>query len=296
MCSQIGIDLLTAGGNAADALVGTLFCVGVLDCHHSGIGGGGFALARSANGTFKTIDFRESAPAAAHEDMFKDNVLGSLFGGLASGVPGELRGSEYIHKKYGRLPWRQVLAPAIALAAEGFEVSEDFAKAMDESEERGGYEFLSKEKVWAVDFAPNGTRVGRGDRITRKRYAKTLKAVALQGVDALYRGWRADAIVETIRKTNGTMTAKDMSEYSIISRDVVGILYRGYRIHASGAPASGSVVLSALKILEGYNLEDTPLSHLNLHRAIEATRFGYGKVRLSHGATIGQQSLTLVES
>ena len=82
-CSQIGIDLLNAGGNAADALLGTVFCVGVVDCHHSGIGGGGFALARSTNGSYEAIDFRESAPAAAHEDMFKDNVLRSLFGGLA---------------------------------------------------------------------------------------------------------------------------------------------------------------------------------------------------------------------
>ena len=83
ICSQIGIDLLAAGGNAADALVGTVICVGVVDCHHSGLGGGGFALARAANGSYETIDFRETAPAAAHENMFEGNVLGSLFGGLA---------------------------------------------------------------------------------------------------------------------------------------------------------------------------------------------------------------------
>ena len=86
ICSQIGIDLLKAGGNAADALLGVVFCVGVVDCHHSGIGGGGFALARAANGSYEAIDFRESSPAAAHEDMFRDNVLGSLFSGLARSV------------------------------------------------------------------------------------------------------------------------------------------------------------------------------------------------------------------
>jgi len=83
ICSQIGIDLLHAGGNAADALVGTVFCVGVVHCHHSGIGGGGFALARSSSGGYESIDFRETAPAAAYEKMFQHNVLGSLFGGLA---------------------------------------------------------------------------------------------------------------------------------------------------------------------------------------------------------------------
>ena len=82
-CSRVGINILQAGGNAADALIGTVFCIGVVDCHHSGPGGGGFALARSTNGSYKSIDFRETAPDSAYEDMFKQNVLGSLFGGLS---------------------------------------------------------------------------------------------------------------------------------------------------------------------------------------------------------------------
>ena len=83
VCSQIGIDILKLGGNAADALIGTVFCIGVVDCHHSGIGGGGFALARSNNGSYESIDFRETAPEAASEGMYKDDVAGSLFGGLS---------------------------------------------------------------------------------------------------------------------------------------------------------------------------------------------------------------------
>ena len=82
-CSQIGADLLKAGGNAADAIVATTFCVGVLSPYHSGIGGGGFALIRASNGSYEALDFRETAPAAAHEDMFLENVQGSLYGGLA---------------------------------------------------------------------------------------------------------------------------------------------------------------------------------------------------------------------
>ena len=83
ICTQIGIDLIKAGGNAADALVGTTFCVGVIGMYHSGIGGGGFVLVRAPNGTYEAIDFRETAPAAAFEDMYKGNVEGSVFGGLA---------------------------------------------------------------------------------------------------------------------------------------------------------------------------------------------------------------------
>lgn len=123
-CSAIGRDLLARGvgplsltcrtesrvsilttslsqGNAADALVGTTFCVGVIGMYHSGIGGGGFAMIRDADGGYEAVDFRETAPAAAHEDMYRGNVDGSVFGGLAVAVPSEVRGLEYIHKKYG---------------------------------------------------------------------------------------------------------------------------------------------------------------------------------------------------
>jgi len=88
-------------GNAADAMVGTTLCVGVIGMYHSGIGGGGFMLVRSAKGEYEAIDFRETAPAAAYEDMYENNTIGSILGGLASAVPGELRGLEYMHKKYG---------------------------------------------------------------------------------------------------------------------------------------------------------------------------------------------------
>ena len=88
-------------GNAVDALVGTTFCVGVIGMYHSGIGGGGFLLVRDSDGSYEAVDFRESAPAAAHQDMYRDRIELSVFGGLAAGIPGEVRGLEYVHKKYG---------------------------------------------------------------------------------------------------------------------------------------------------------------------------------------------------
>src|SRR5579871_2428361 len=105
ICSQIGINLLKIGGNAADALVGTTFCVGVVAMYHSGIGGGGFMIVRNPNGTYEDIDFRGTAPAAAFEDMYLRNLNGSIEGGLASGTPGEVRGMQYLHERYGKLSW-----------------------------------------------------------------------------------------------------------------------------------------------------------------------------------------------
>ena len=278
-CSQIGIDLLRAGGNAADALVGTVFCIGVLDCHHSGIGGGGFALARSPKGHhYESIDFRETAPAAADVDMFHHNIQGSLFGGLASGVPGEVRGLEYIHRKYGRLEWKTVMAPAIELAREGFMVSADFATAMDLYTKYTGVDPFSADPVWAVDFAPNGTRVGKGDVMTRKRYADTLEAIADQGADALYHGRMAEEMVKAVRKSNGSMTVEDLEAYRVRSRQPVKIDYKGYQIYGCGVPASSAVTLSALKILENYDdYQDKELMNLGMHHMTEAMRFGYGK-------------------
>ncbi|RAL63550.1 hypothetical protein DID88_003594 [Monilinia fructigena] len=159
ICSKIGIDILRVGGNAADSIVAVQLCVGVVGMYHSGIGGGGFATVRSANGSYEFIDFRETAPAAAFETMFSpplSNSNASLYGGLASGVPGELRGLEYIHKKYGSLPWKQLVLPSVHVARYGFNVTYDLFKYMESA--TTSYDFLTYDETWAIDFAPNGTR------------------------------------------------------------------------------------------------------------------------------------------
>lgn len=247
-------------------------------CHHSGLGGGGFALVRSANGSYESIDFRETAPAAAFRDMFKNNVLGSVFGGLASGVPGEIKGLHNIHQKYGSLPWSTLFQPAISLARDGFVVGSDFEKAMFTTTEYIGYDFLSKEPTWAEDFAPNGTRVGAGDVMTRKRYAHTLEAIAVGGSDAFYKGPLAEATIRALHKTNGSMTMEDLADYEIVSSTPVEIDYKGFRLHGCPAPASGAVVLSVMKVLEGYeDFEQSHTMNLSTHRLDEAIKFGYGK-------------------
>lgn len=195
-----------------------------------------------------------------------------------SGVPGEIKGLHHIHENYGLLPWSTLLQPAITLARDGFIISSDFAKAMAFTTKAYGYDFLSKEPTWAEDFAPNGTRVGAGDVMTRKRYASTLQAIAVGGPDAFYKGPLAEAAVRALHETNGSMTMEDLANYEVVSRSPVSIDYKGFRLHGCGAPASGAVALSVMKVLEGY--EDFIQSHtmnLSTHRLDEAIRFGYGK-------------------
>ncbi len=129
---------------------------------------------RAANGSYEFIDFREMAPAAAFEYMYSPPYgtdAESLSGGLASGVPGELRGLEYLHKHYGSKSWKRLIEPSVKLARYGFPVTRDLVRYMASAV--GSYDFLTYDSTWAIDFAPNGTRLGLGDTMTRKRYANT---------------------------------------------------------------------------------------------------------------------------
>lgn len=198
-----------------------------------------------------------------------------------SGVPGEVRGLEYLHRKYGSLPWATLMQPAIRTARNGFPVSLDLVKYM-ELAVGDGEDFLSKDPNWALDFAPNGTRLGLGDTITRRRYADTLDTIAERGPDAFYTGAMAETMINAVKAANGTMTLEDLKNYTVAIRNTSQIDYRGYTITSTTAPSSGIVALSILKILSTYKgLFDSEKSvNLSTHRMDEAMRFGYGEVRV----------------
>ncbi|KAL8808241.1 MAG: hypothetical protein Q9223_006678 [Gallowayella weberi] len=277
VCSSIGVNLLKDGGNAADAMVGTVFCIGVIGMYHSGIGGGGFMLVRSSNASYTFIDFRETAPAAAFQDMYNNDTSLSIYGGLASGVPGELRGLEYLHKHFGKLPWSHVMQPAIQTARNGFKVTQDLVNFMDATT-KGRNNFLVNEPTWAIDFAPNGTRLGLGDTITRRRYADTLETISKRGADAFYAGPIANATIQALQRANGTMTLNDLKNYTVAIRKPASITYRDYKLTACSAPSSGEVALSVLKTIEGYTDIGNPAAlNISTHRLDEAIRFGYGE-------------------
>ncbi|KAL6363880.1 hypothetical protein LRP88_03305 [Fusarium phalaenopsidis] len=238
-CSYIGRDLLARGGNAVDAMVGTTFCVGVIGMYHSGIGGGGFMLVRDEKGNYEAIDFRESAPAAAHENMYQGNVEGSIHGGLSVGVPGEVRGLEYAHKKYGKLPWKTVMQGAIKVANDGFRVNGDMNKFVSKLS-TGKYNFLVEDPSWAEDFTRD-----------------------------------AESMIKTIQESNGTMTLEDLANYKVISRKVLHTEYKGYDVYGISSPAGGAVSLNILNTMDGYE-DQSQDGNLTLHRYIEAMKFAYG--------------------
>lgn len=190
-----------------------------------------------------------------------------------------MRGLEHLHKKYGSLPWSTVVQPAIHTARHGFPVTEDLVKYMA-SAVGTGEDFLTKNPTWAIDFAPNGTRLGLGDTITRRRYADTLETIAQRGADALYSGPIAETMINALQSENGTMTLEDLKNYTVAIRDISQINYRGYKITSTSAPSSGNIAMSILKILGTYKDFFTTEQSVNLstHRLDEAMRFGYGEV------------------
>ncbi|KAI0976921.1 gamma-glutamyltransferase 1 [Xylaria arbuscula] len=276
VCSEIGIDVLRKGGNAADAHVATQLCIGVIGMYHSGLGGGGFLLVRGSDGQYEFIDFRETAPAAAFQDMYNNDTNLSLYGGLASGVPGELRGLEYLHKNYGSKPWKELVLPAVKVARYGFKVTQDLIHYINTTTPSNT--FLSQDPAWAIDFAPHGHIVQFGDTITRKRYADTLETIANDGPDAFYTGPIAEATIAALTKANGTMTLEDLKNYTVAIRKPSVITYRGYKLTGTSAPSGGIVTLSALNIVNGYEDFGEPSAiNLTTHRLDEAIRFAYGQ-------------------
>lgn len=185
------------------------------------------------------------------------------------------RGFEHIHKKYGSLQWKQLIKPSIKIAREGFKVTEDTVRYMQSATTT--YDFLTYDSTWAIDFAPNGTRVGLGDTMTRKRYANTLESIAEYGPGAFYKGAIANATINALRKSNGTMTLTDLANYTVEIRPSSNIKYRGFNIHSGSSPSSGAVVLSTLKIVEGYDMSTPSQLNFSTHYLDEGMRFAYGQ-------------------
>ena len=208
--------------------------------------------------------------------MYSEDVNLSIFGGLASGVPGELRGLEHLHNKYGKLPWKTVVEPAVKVARFGFTVNKDLVNYMAQAT-AGQFDFLTYDPTWAIDFAPNGTRVKLGDTITRKRYADTLETIGQFGADAFYTGAIANATINALRKQNGTMTLADLKNYTAAIRKPAAITYKGYKLQSCAAPAGGVVALAALKIFECYDNGDPAKINLTTHHLDESMRWAYGE-------------------
>ncbi|KAH9998449.1 gamma-glutamyltranspeptidase [Russula compacta] len=277
LCSNTGVEILKEGGNAVDAAVATTFCIGVVNMFSSGIGGGGFMTVRlppsTQGGTSEvwTIDFRETAPALANATMYKGLPMKARFGGLAVGVPGEVRGLAEAHTRWGKLPWRRLVQPSVDLAS-GWVVGKELGLRIHWQVYRS---LFLKHPDWSRVFAPDGVLLKEGDTIQNINLSRTLGLIAEQGPDAFYHGKVADAIISKIRAEGGIMTHEDLANYKVdVSRALEGT-YRDLKIYTPHAPTSGPVLLHMLNLMEKYDLPAEGRTAVNVHRLVEAMKFGF---------------------
>jgi gamma-glutamyltranspeptidase / glutathione hydrolase len=277
VASEVGAEVLRRGGNAVDAAVAVHFALAVVNPEAGNIGGGGFLVARLADGTTAALDFRETAPLAATRDMFLDaqgNITDrSLVGHLAAGVPGSVAGMWAAHQRFGSLPWAELLQPAITLA-EGLVMHERLATSLAAYHARFR-EFPATAEV----FLQAGGRPPRvGERFVQRDLAETLRRVASAGHDGFYRGRTAELVEQEMRRGGGIMTREDLARYRAVWREPVAFDYRGHRVVSMPPPSSGGATLAAiLKILEGYDLQREGGWHSprHIHLFAEAARRAY---------------------
>ncbi len=279
LASAVGADILKRGGNAVDAAVATGFALAVTLPQAGNLGGGGFMLVHLAKENRSlAIDYREMAPALARHDMFLDKQGAadanlSRFSHKAAGVPGTVAGLLHALDVYGTMTVEQVLAPAIRLAEDGFEVSDTLAFSLQQAAGRLGADRASAEYF----FRPDGSPLQRGDIWRQADLAVTLRQIASQGVAGFYSGKTAELIVGVMKRGGGLITADDLANYRVLERQPVQGSYRGYHVISMPPPSSGGVhLIQMLNVLEGWDMAS--LGHNSaayLHRLLETMRRAY---------------------
>ncbi|CAA2933342.1 gamma-glutamyltranspeptidase 3 [Olea europaea subsp. europaea] len=268
-CSEIGISILKMGGHAVDATVATALCLGVVNPMASGIGGGGFMVVLSSSTSdAQAFDMRETAPAASSQNMYDNNAEAKYKGALSMGVPGEVAGLYMAWLKYGRLPWKTLVQPAIKFAKQGFKVAPYLGSAIAKNEE-----LVMTDLGLRQVYAPKGKLLKAGDICYNVELGNSLEAVAEQGPEAFYNGKVGEKLVEDVRRAGGILTMEDLRNYRVDVTDAVAVNVMGYRILGMPPPSSGTVGLSLiLNILESYGSPDAVKGPLGLHRLIEALK------------------------
>ncbi len=277
LATAAGQEVLDKGGNAFDAAVAVSAALAVVEPSSSGLGGGGFYLLhRQADGFETMLDAREKAPGAATRDMYLDGAgqpiaNASTDGPLSAGIPGEPAALDYLARKYGKLPLRVSLAPAIRLARDGFPLYARLQGAIRVKREA----LLRSPDTAKVFLTADGAVPEQGSLIKQPDLANTLETIAAKGAQGFYSGRVAEAMVSSVRAGGGIWTLADLAAYRVIERQPLVGDYHGARIVSAAPPSSGGVaVVDALNILSAYDLHGVD-SVTRKHLIIEAMRRAY---------------------
>ncbi|WP_342166176.1 gamma-glutamyltransferase [Methylobacterium sp. SD21] len=286
LASQVGADILAAGGNAVDAAVAVAFAEAVVNPCCGNLGGGGFLVLHTAEGRSRFVNFREKAPGAASRDMYlgaDGNLVpfSTLRGWKAAGVPGTVLGLTTALSRYGTLPLAKIMAPAIALAKDGFVLTRGDTDIL----ETGTKKFERDPTVAKIFLRPDGTPFRPGDRLVQADLGKTLQAIAEGGQAAFYQGEIPRAVEAASSAGGGILTARDFADYTVTDDRPLSCTYRGATILSAPPPSSGGTTLcETLTILDGYDIAASGFnSARTVHLMVEAMRRAYA----DRNATLG---------
>ncbi len=276
--TDVGVEILKKGGNAVDAAVAVGFALAVTHPAAGNIGGGGFMVVHLAEeGREYTLDYREKAPAAASVNMYiggDGKVIEGLStnGYLASGTPGSVAGLYKAWRKFGSLPWAELVKPAVKLAGEGFEVSHAFAESL-----RHGAKRMAACPESKRIFLRDGDYYREGEIFRQPDLARTLDLIREKGPDGFYKGITAGLIADDMKENGGLITREDLEAYEAKFRDPVRGSYRGYEVVSMGPPSSGgTILLEMLNIMEGFPPEDQGYNSSEfIHLKSEAMRLAF---------------------
>ena len=278
LASEVGVRVLQAGGNAVDAAVAVGYALAVVDPCCGNIGGGGFMTVHLADGRETFINFRETAPMAATATMYLDaegRPIDDLsrHGYRAAAVPGTVMGLAHAAVKYGRLPRAALVAPAIALARDGFALSSADTDILEARADR----FRRDPAAAKIFLRPDGSHFEPGDRLVQSDLAATLELISQQGPEAFYKGPVAAAVEKASRENGGILAASDFAAYTVTETAPLTCTYRGYLLVSAPPPSSGGTTMcEILDILEGYDIAKSGFHSVKSVRfMVEAMRRGY---------------------
>jgi gamma-glutamyltranspeptidase/glutathione hydrolase len=278
IASQIGFQVIRDGGNAIDAAVATAFAMAVTHPTAGNIGGGGFIVFRPASGEATTFDFREAAPAGSNPEMWLvDGKYDSQVhhnSHRAVGVPGTVAGLHLAWKTFGTKPWKDLVAPAVKLARDGFELSDGLARSLQRTLPQ-----FKKYPASLAQFSKNGTPYEAGELFKQADLGRTLQRIADQGPAGFYEGETALLIEKEMKANGGLITREDLKKYQAKQRAPINGTYRGYDIIGMAPPSSGGIsVQLILNILEGYDLKANGAgSAQNIHYMAESMRRAFAE-------------------
>ncbi|HZR26064.1 MAG TPA: gamma-glutamyltransferase [Vicinamibacterales bacterium] len=276
IASKIGADAIKDGGTAVDAAVATAFALAVVHPTAGNIGGGGFIVYRPAHGEPVTYDFREKAPAKASATMWLEDGKYSAErhhnSYLAVGVPGTVAGLHLAWKEQGKLPWKRLVEPAIALARDGFVVSDGLSRSLKQAQRT-----MQKYPASVAQFTKSGTPYEPGDVLKQPDLARTLQRIADQGPAGFYDGETAMLLAKEMAAHGGLITRDDLKNYQAVRRAPVKGTYRGYEVISMPPPSSGGVgIIEMLNVLEGYDLKSLGFySAAEIHLMAESMKRAY---------------------